>query len=113
MILVPVQQNISAWSQRVSFDGVDYQLDFAWNGRSNAWFISLLDIAGNPLVLSVKLVSNRPLFRRFHHIPGVPPGELVSFDGSKTIDCAGYSQLNNGCDVIYITAAEVKELGIH
>lgn len=110
MISIAVQQNIAFWSQRQTFDGVDYQLDFNWNGRDGAWYVNLFTIDGEPLVFSIKLVTNRPLFQRFHHIEGMPAGEMVAFDGSKTIDRAGYTDLNNGVELLYLTAEEYSDV---
>lgn len=110
IVQIPVQQNLSAWSQRTTLDGVDYQLDFAWNGREGAWHVSLSDTQGNPIVLGLKLVTNRPLLKRFHFIAGMPPGEILAVDASGTISVAGYADLNNGVDVLYFDAAEIADL---
>jgi hypothetical protein len=107
MIKIPVQQSLAAWSQRTQLDGVDYQLDFAWNDRDGAWYLSISAIDGTPLVYGIKLVSNRPLLARFHSTSGMPPGEIIAFDESGSIYWAGYTDLNNGVDLIYMTAAEV------
>lgn len=110
MINIPVQQDVAAWTQRTAIDGVDYRLDFAWNGRDGAWYLNLSDIDGNALVCGIKLVTNRPLLARFHHIEGVPAGELIAFDGSETIYWAGYNELGAGVDLIYLDATEVADI---
>ena len=108
--IIPTQQNLSAWSQRTTLDGIDYQLDFAWNGREDAWHLSISDTAGNPLVLGLKLVTNRPLFKRFHFVAGMPPGEIYAADASGSIDYAGYTDLSNGVEVVYYDAAELADI---
>jgi len=107
MIRIPTQQGLAAWSQRTSLDGVDYQLDFAWNGRAGAWYLSVSTIQGDALVIGMKLVTNRPLLHRFHHIPGVPPGEIVALDESASIPWANYNELSNGVDLFYLEAADL------
>lgn len=109
MIQIPTQQNLSSWSQRTQLDGTDYIIDFNWNGRDAAWYINLSTIEGTLLVGSIKLVSNRPLLKRFKYIDGMPLGEIVAYDGSGTIDQAGYGQLSNGVDLIYIEASDDLE----
>jgi hypothetical protein len=109
MIQIPVQQNLAAWTQRTQLDGVDYVLDFAWNGRDGAWYLNISAIDGTALVCGIKLVTNRPLFHRFHHIEGMPTGEIRCSDESGKIPWAGYTDLNNGVDVLYVTAQEIAD----
>lgn len=107
IVNIPTQANQAAWSQRTTLDGTDYQLDFVWNARDGAWYLSIGDTFSNVLLSGLKLVSNRPLLRRFHHIVGLPPGEIsaVSFDGS--IDYAQYADLGVSVLVYYFDASEV------
>jgi len=107
--IIPVQQNVSAWSQRTPLDGVDYQLDFAWNTTAGAWYLSLSDTQGNPIVSGLKLVSNRPLLSRFHFIAGTPPGELSAVDLSGTISYAGLTDLGGAVQLAYFDAAEMAK----
>jgi hypothetical protein len=108
--IIPVQENFSAWSQRTNLDGVDYQLDFAWNGLAGAWYLSISDTQGVPFVTGLKLVSNRPLLKRFHFIAGMPPGEIYAADPSGTISYAGFTDLNRSVDVVYFDAAELADI---
>lgn len=100
------QQGLSAWTQRVELDGVAYSLEFAWNERDGAWFISLAQPDGTPLVSGLKLVTNRPLLRRFRYRVGLPPGELYAIDLSGKIAYAGFSDLSNGVTITYYDASE-------
>jgi hypothetical protein len=109
MIIIPTLQDVAAWTQRTTLEGTEYILDFNWNGRDGAWYMNISTIAGAALVCGIKLVSNRKLFRRFHHIDGMPLGELVIFDGSGSIPWPGYSELNAGVDVIYIESTDDLE----
>jgi len=111
IVKIPVQKNQAAWVQRTRLDGVDYQLDFAWNGREGAWYVSISKVDGSPLVLGLKLVSNRPLLKRFRHVSGLPPGELAAINPEASIDYAQYGDLNNGVLVCYFDAATLANLG--
>lgn len=103
---IATQQGLSAWTQRVELDGVAYSLEFAWNERARAWFISLAQPDGTPLLSGIKLVSNRPLLRRFRWRVGLPPGELSAIDLSGKISYAGYTDLSNGVTLTYYDASE-------
>lgn len=103
---IPTQTGLSAWSQRTTLDGADYLLDFAWNGREACWYLSIFTIAGVPLVQGMKLVSNRPLLRRYRYIVGVPPGEIVAASLDGGISTAGYTDLSSGVLLAYFDASE-------
>lgn len=114
IFVIPSQQNASAYSQRMTLDGVSYRLDFAWNGREGAWYLSLYDAAGNPLVTSRKLATNAPILKRFRFVQGLPPGEFMAADYSATIPYAGYTELGpeRGVKVLYFDAVEMTGLGL-
>ena len=110
MILVlPTEQGASAFSQRVTLDGVSFTLDMNWNGREGAWYLSLYDAAGAALLLSRKLSTNSPILRRFRFVDGLPAGELIAQDFSDSIPYAGYDEIGPGRGVTlrYFDASEV------
>ena len=39
-----------------TLDGVQYLLDFRWNGRDDAWYMDVLDVETNPIRMGHKLV---------------------------------------------------------
>lgn len=107
---ITTQREASAWNQRVNLDGAAYLLDFNWNGREEAWYISLSDAEGVPLVLSRKVVTNRPLFGRFRFVEGMPKGDLYALDPSGKIPYAGYTELGEAVELFYFDAAELAAL---
>lgn len=107
---ITTQQGASAWNQRVILDGVAFLLDFNWNGREGSWYISLSDAEGNPLVMSRKVVTNRPLFKRFAFLAGMPKGEIFALDPSGKIPYAGYTELGSAVGLYYFDAAELASI---
>ncbi len=107
---ITTQQGASAWNQRVILDGAAYLLDFNWNGREGAWFISLSDAEGVPLVMSRKVVTNRPLFGRFKFLTGMPAGDLFALDPSGQIQYASYTELGSAVELFYFDGAELAGL---
>lgn len=103
---IPTLEGTAFWRQRTALDGADYFLDFAWNARDGKWFLSVFDADEVPLALSIAMVSNRPLLRRHQWDPRLPPGEIVVFDPTGTIDSADYAQLID-MRVLYLDAAEL------
>lgn len=104
---VPVKRDASSWTQRMTLDGISYILDFAWNGRDGAWYLGLLDAAGNPLMLGRKIVSNRPLLKRLRFTPGLPAGELFANDPTATVDYPGYNDLGKTVKLLYFERSEL------
>ncbi len=107
---ITTQQGASSWNQRVNLDGSAFLLDFNWNGRGGAWFISLSDAEGVPLVMSRKVVTDRPLFGRFKFQEGMPKGEVYALDPSGQIAYAGYTELGTAVELFYFDAAELAGL---
>lgn len=104
---VPIKSGAASWTQRMTLDGVAYILDFAWNGREGAWYLGVLDIGGNPLVLGRKLVTNRPILRAFRFVAGLPAGDFVAADLSASIPYAGFDDLGKSVKLLYFEASEL------
>lgn len=79
VLRIPTTPSLPHYRQETELDGSVYQLDFDWNAREAAWYLSLSDISGTLIVAGVKLVPNWPLLRRLRHALR-PPGELVVLD---------------------------------
>jgi hypothetical protein len=90
----------------VPFEGTDFLLDFDWNGRASAWFLSVYSADEAPLVLGIKVVSNRPLLHRFRSTPGLPAGDLVAVDFTGLIPYAGFDRLGAEVAFKYLTSDE-------
>lgn len=107
ILSIPVLQNTPHWRQRVALDGSDYLLDFFWNARGGAWYMSLFAADETPLVQGLRLVVNRPLLRRFRATPGLPPGEFLVYDGTGKLDAPGYNDLGPTTPLVYFEASEL------
>jgi hypothetical protein len=112
--ILQTQQGASAYDQRVTLDGQAYILRLDWNGRGGAWYLSLYDDEGLPLLVSRKLSTNSPVLRRFRFVGGLPPGDIMACDFSAQIEYAGYSELGpgRGVTLYYFDAQEVADAAI-
>jgi hypothetical protein len=63
----------------VDLGGTNYQLKFQFNERDSAWYMDILDTAGNPMRSGIKVVVNFPLLTRWRDDLR-PPGELAGID---------------------------------
>lgn len=107
MQIIPVPSGVAFFRQRVQLEGVDFYLDFAWNGRAGTWALGLLDGDENVLVTGMTGVSNRPLLRRYRHKLGMPAGEIVFLDPTGTIDAANFEQLGKEVSLVYVLSTEL------
>lgn len=94
---------------RVRLDDRDYTLEFVYSPRQERFYLSLFDSEDVPLVCGLKLVSNTPLLRYWHHKDGVPPGELMvtALGEDQTSPKIGDLLEDGRCQLTYFTAAEV------
>lgn len=111
MLTIQTIQGASHYTQRVTLDGAQYVLEYNWNGRAGAWYLTIADATGTNLLASRKLATNQPILSRFRFVVGLPPGELIATDPSASLDYAGYTDLgpNRGVELTYFTAAELAE----
>lgn len=107
LIEIATPQGSAFYRLRVSLEGSDYLLDFAWNERAEAWALSVSSADDVPIVSGIRLVSNRPLLRRFRATDGLPPGDLIALDLTKQIACANFTQLGADVPLYYVESTGV------
>lgn len=103
---IPLSPGTPAFTQRTLLDGRAYILDFRWNERESAWYLSLLDEHEDPILYGIKLVLNWPLLRRVVD-PRRPPGSLMCVDPSGNDDSPGLQELGTRVELIYLDAEEI------
>lgn len=107
LLNIPIKRGAASWTQRMTLDGLSYVLDFAWNGRDAAWYLGIYDASGAPLILSRKIVTNRPLLKRLRFVAGLPAGELFASDPTSAIEYPGYDELGKAVPLIYFEKVEL------
>jgi hypothetical protein len=66
------------YTLRTTLDGADYQLEFSWSEQEERWFLTVRDSLDVLLCGPLKIVCNWPLLRYYHHVVGLPEGELIA-----------------------------------
>ena len=95
---------------RTTLDGTDYQIRLDWNTRVSRWFLSIC-AADDKLLLSNKLVlANWPMLRHYHHVEGLPAGELVAFTMQDDPAPPGLYELGTDrrCTLTYFPAGKLS-----
>lgn len=105
---VKLSPGVPSYRQRTVLDGVEYILELRWSQRSEKWFLTIRDSAGELLLGSIKLVVNFPLLvSRRGAIAGLPPGELFVVDTRESPADPGLDELG---DSIHLTYADLEEI---
>jgi hypothetical protein len=105
---IPLSQGapLPYFDMQTLLDGVTYTLQFRWNVRCSAWFLDVLDEAGQTVVMAgLKLVADWPLaaYRTGARLPGA----LVFVDTSGNGQDPGLTDLGIRVLMLYFSAAEL------
>jgi hypothetical protein len=90
----------------VNLDGNKYELYFAWNRISLAWYLTV-STGNQVLVAGVRVAKNRPILRAYRTEPGMFKGDFVFLDiKSSSSDPTLYGL---GTDYVLIYTEEVLD----
>lgn len=99
--LIRTPSKTSKFQQVVPLDGETYTFVFRWNERSNHWFLTIRDAAGDDLITGRKLVANAPI--GVHEtIAGYPPGTIWVLDLGITEEDPRLRDLGDRCVLMYV-----------
>lgn len=110
-LLIPIPENERAFEVRVELDGAFYGLRFWHNGRADRWFLSLLDDEGALIAATLAISANMPINAHLVNLAGAPPGYLVCNDTQGRGQDPQADDLGVRHEIVYLTAAEVADLG--
>lgn len=101
-----LRQDQPFFSIVVTLDAVSYTLQFRWNVRAAAWFVTVLDAVGvNVLLGDTRVVANFPLAL---YVTGrAPSGLLMAVDTSGQGLDPGLTDLGDRIDLQYFSKAEL------
>ena len=108
-VLLPVTSDVPHYAFQVTLDGASYGFELFWNDQAEGWFVSLLDANGDPIVNSVRLTVDVPLFARYASA-SKPQGVLMAQDTTGRHQDPGRNDLGARCLLLYFSAAEAAEI---
>lgn len=110
-LTVPTQQR-PFYSLVTRLDGSDYKLDFRYSPRADRFYLNLYDANEVLLLAGLKLVTGVLLLNYYHHLPGVPTGELLVSSNGSDNSAPGLNELGPGlrCTLSYLEASDVVRL---
>lgn len=104
-IVIPTQAR-PFYSLRTTLDGNGYTLHFRWGTREERWFLSIHDGEDQPILQSIKLLTNWPL-AQYQKAKGLPAGVLIVTTASQDTSPPGLEELGIGrrCELTYYPEA--------
>lgn len=81
--VVDTSQRLQDYRQRVSLDGVTFELRFRFNTRVRSWYVDVFDEDRNIIVHARRCVINWTLLRQSSHKEGIPAGEFIVIDTTQ------------------------------
>lgn len=105
-IRIPVRSDFKAYRFQVELESTIYTLDFGFNSRSNLWYMSIYDQAGENLVVGdIPIQVNAPLTDQYV-AEGLPPGRFIAIDETGKGKDPGVLDLGNRVKLIYEESSE-------
>lgn len=86
--------------------GVSYSFELRWNHREAAWFLTLGDGEGLPIVAGIRVVTAYSLLSRFTD-ERLPPGLLFAIDTAGGDVDPGLDDLGHRVQIVYFEPGEV------
>jgi hypothetical protein len=94
------------FDMQASLEGVTYTLQFRWNVRNSAWYLDVLDEAGESiLVAGVKVVADWPLSA--YTVDRQPPGVFIAADTTGTGTDPALTDFGVRVVLLYYTSTEL------
>jgi hypothetical protein len=108
-LVMPTRTDAARYTFEMELDGVTFGFTFNWNERAGAWFFSIADVNGVPLLSGRRVVVNFPLLARFRD-PRLPAGDLEAVDTSGEKLDPGLADLGARVRLLYMPIAELPSL---
>ncbi len=107
MIILPTRFDGQArYTFEIELDQVTFNFSFEWNDRDLGWYMSIADVDGTPLLDGRRIINDYPLADLYRD-PRLPAGSLMAMDTSGNGIEAGFRDLGDRVQLIYIPVAEL------
>lgn len=113
MLEIPIYKNLSSrYVFEIELDVTIYFLEFDYNAREEAWYLSIYDSSETLLLSGIKLVLYLPLIKQNQNITGLPTGDFILFDSENNITTAivDFDSFGERFKLYYLTESEIGEL---
>lgn len=105
-LVLPVRSDVPFYDFEIDLEGRTYRFEIRWNGRAEAWFLTIRNSAGDILVAGRKIVLGAGLAGR-SRTEGLPPGVLVAVDTTDSDVDPGRYDLGRRVLLVYAESTGV------
>lgn len=106
---LPVTADSPRYQFTTSLENTTFTFVFKWNERDGAWYMSLLDGDGVPILTGRRIVINFPLLARVVDARR-PAGELIAIDTTNSKTEPGRDDFGKRVLLLYYEAADLQAL---
>ena len=107
-LIIPIRSGVPHQLFEVELDGSTYTLEVRWNERASGYFLNISEAEGTRLLSGIRLVIDWPLLLRWRD-ERLPAGQFLLVDTSGKKQEPGLAELGARVQLLYVTAAEVRE----
>lgn len=107
---IPNSVDVPYYEFEIDLDGVEFKLQFQYNDRDDAWYLSVLDTDDTMLRAGIKVVNSWSLLRLWAS-ESAPAGDIVSVSQGDLSAPPTLNQLGAEVLLQYLDEAEIAALG--
>ena len=104
---IPTSTTFSFYTLDVELDDIEFRLEFKFNARDQAWYLSIYDTNDTPLRSGLRVVSDWTLLRLWQEIQLRPEGELIATTQGGIARPALIDELGEDVVLTYLDADEI------
>ncbi len=106
---LPVDSTAPYYEIEVEMDGVEFRLEFSFNNRDGAWYMTIRSSDETMLRAGIKIVNEWVLLRLWAEATR-PAGEIVSVNQGEVLQPPTLKQLGEEVLLDYLDGAEIASL---
>ena len=106
---IPADSSFPFYEIEVELDGVEFKLEFSFNDRDDAWYMTISDSDNTLLRAGIRIVNEWVLLRLWAEATR-PDGDIVSVNQGEVLEPPTLEQLGEEVLLTYLDAAEVASI---
>lgn len=107
---LPTSLTLAYYEFEIELDDIEFRLEFRYNNRDDAWYLTILDTDGVILRAGLRVVNEWNLIRLWVD-DAAPDGEIITVNQGKVLAPPTLNQLGSEVVLAYLDAAEILAIG--
>ena len=106
---IPADSSAPYYEIEIELDGVEFKLEFSFNDRDDAWYMTISSTDDTLLRAGIRIVNEWVLLRLWAEATR-PEGEIVSVNQGEVLDPPTLEQLGEEVVLTYLDADEIASI---